>query len=567
MTKVIKQRTINTTFCQQLSHLHPVLQTIYASRGITSAKEIDYQLGHLLPWHDLKGIHAAVNCIADAMQNNHHIMVIADFDVDGATSCALAVRALRLFGAKQISYLVPNRFTMGYGLTPEIVNLAQQQGAHLLLTVDNGIASHAGVNAAKERGMQVVITDHHLPAATLPNADAIVNPNQPGDTFGSKNLCGVGVVFYVLLALRAHLLQQNRFADQTAPNMAQFLDLVALGTVADVVPLDFNNRILVHQGLQRIRKGQTKPGIKALLAVAGKTLTQLSATDLGFAVAPRLNAAGRLEDMSVGIECLLTEDIERARHIAEELDTLNQQRKLIEREMHTEALTFLRQTTLAEKDVPAGVCLYADNWHVGVIGILASRIKERVYRPVICFANENATTLKGSTRSIPGVHIRDVLDMISKHHPDIIEKFGGHAMAAGLSIQRDNYSTFQQLFAHYVHQVVDHDILTDTLCTDGELSDFSLDLADTLFAAGPWGQNFPEPVFQGKFTVVQQDRLGDRHLRFLLQTDKQVVQAIAFFVEEAIFSKQHTHIEIIYKLTSNEYKNLRKPQLIIEHFV
>jgi single-stranded-DNA-specific exonuclease len=572
MPKIIKQRTVDETVLKELAHLPEVMQRILAARGIKSAKEVDYQLAHLLPWNDLLGIQDAVTCLAEALKNDLHIVVIADFDVDGATSCALAVRALKEFGVKRISYLVPNRFTMGYGLTPEIVVLAQQQKADILLTVDNGIASHEGVAAAKSTGLKVVITDHHLPADTLPNADAIVNPNQHGDIFSSKSLCGVGVVFYVLLALRHHLVQQNAFPNNSAPNMAQFLDLVALGTVADLVSLDYNNRILVSQGLQRIRKGQTKPGIKALLTVAAKSLSHLNAADLGFAIAPRLNAAGRLEDMSVGIECLLTEDAAYAQQIAEELNALNQQRKSIEREMHSEALTILNKAAFLKKkesaeEVPAGVCLYADNWHVGVIGILASRIKERVYRPVVCFANDNETILKGSARSIPGVHIRDVLDIISKQYPQLILKFGGHAMAAGLTIKQQDFPLFQQAFANCVNQFVDQDILSDTLCTDGELSEFTLNFADTINAAGPWGQHFPEPLFRGKFKVLQKDNLGDKHLRLSLQSSLNSVEAMAFFVSEDMLSKRLDEIDIVYKLSVNEYRNIRRVQLIIEHFV
>lgn len=559
--KTIKNRYIDDSVVLDLPSIPLFLQKIFSTRGVKSPQDLDYHLKYLLPWDQLKGINEAVLCIASAIENDKKIVVVGDFDADGATSSALAVRALRAFGAKKVDYLVPNRFTMGYGLTPEIVVLAQQKQAELLITVDNGIASHEGVDAAHAAGMQVVITDHHLPAATLPHADAIVNPNQPGDTFPSKSLCGVGVVFYVMLALRAHL----KSAEPV--NMGQFLDLVALGTVADLVSLDYNNRILVQQGLLRIRKDQVKPGIKALLKVAGKSLTRLTAADLGFAIAPRLNAAGRLEDMSVGIECLLTDDVNVAEKIAEELNTLNLQRRDIEREMHMEAKELLKAASWPVENPPAGVCLYADTWHQGVIGILASRVKEQVYRPVICFANDNEEILKGSVRSIPGVHIRDALDAVHKKYPDLIIRFGGHAMAAGLTIKKENFTKFKNAFSDYLEKTIEPCFLTDTLLTDGVLSDFDLEIAELIHFSGPWGQGFPEPLFTGTFKVLHQGVMGDKHLRLTLKSNENMVEGVAFFVDRELLDKKMDEISIVYKFSVNEYREVRKPQLIVEEFI
>lgn len=549
-----------------LAHLPLVLQRIYQARGITEAQQLSYQLTDLLPWKNLLGIQEAAQLLLNAMRHERRIMIIADFDADGATSCALSVCALKMFGAQHVDYLVPNRFTMGYGLTPEIVEQARAQGAEVLMTVDNGIASHEGVQAARAMGMQVIITDHHLPASTLPMADAIVNPNQPNDPFPSKNLCGAGVAFYVMLALRAALMEQNWFGNQQPPNMAQLLDLVALGTVADVVPLDHNNRILVHQGLQRIRKGQGRCGIQALLKVAKKEVHRITATDLGFAIAPRLNAAGRLEDMRLGIACLLAQDPQEAQQIAEELDALNQQRKQIEQEMKFEAEELLNEIALTEEEVPAGVCLYSEYWHQGVIGILASRIKEQVHRPVICFAEDNATVIKGSARSIPGVHIRDVLDNVSKTHPDLIIKFGGHAMAAGLSIKKENFPLFQKAFAESVQQIITPEILTNHVYTDGELTEHTLELAETLQAAGPWGQHFPEPLFSGNFQVLNKSHINEKHIRFTLKTASQPIEALLFFATAESLSQEHNNINITYRLNINEYKQTKRLQLIIEDF-
>jgi single-stranded-DNA-specific exonuclease len=563
MTRIIVPYPIQPE-SSELAHLPPLLQRIYQARGVQHAQELDYQLSHLLPWNALSGIQQAAELLAEAIAAERHIMIIGDFDADGATSCALSLLALRAFGATRVDYLVPNRFTMGYGLTPEIVAMAKEQGAELLMTVDNGIASHAGVEAAHALGLPVIITDHHLSAATLPTAAAIVNPNQPGDTFPSKNLCGVGVAFYVMLALRAHLVAQNKFTEKQSPNMAQYLDLVALGTVADVVPLDHNNRLLVQQGLQRIRKGQARPGIMALLKVAGKNLTKLTATDVGYAIAPRLNAAGRLEDMRLGIECLLTDDLDLAQRIAQELNDLNQQRKHIEQEMRDEAEVLLKEAAWDQHNIPAGVSLYVETWHQGVIGILASRVKEQVHRPVICFAEESVDIIKGSARSIPGVHIRDVLDLISKQHPELIIKFGGHAMAAGLSIPKKNFTQFQTVFAHAVQQVVTPEILTNMLYSDGEISDFTLELAECLQAAGPWGQHFPEPLFNGKFKVQQVNILNEKHIRFTLQTGQQNIEAILFFADKAFLNHNFTEIDIAYRLNINEFRDVKRLQLIIE---
>jgi single-stranded-DNA-specific exonuclease len=566
--------------------LHPVLARLYAARAVQYADELDLSLERLLSPAALKHMDVAVALLAESVRAGERILIVADFDADGATSCALAVRALRSMGAHDVRYVVPNRFEYGYGLTPEIVAVAAQQQPQLLITVDNGISSIDGVRAAKALGMRVLITDHHLPGAELPAADAIVNPNQPGDDFPSKNLAGVGVVFYVMLALRAQLRASGWFADRTEakaaghaspgsgftqqnipePNLARLLDLVALGTVADVVPLDHNNRILVAQGLKRINQGQTCPGIRALLEVAGRTPERLVASDLGFVVAPRLNAAGRLTDMSLGIECLLSENEMAAVEMARQLDTLNRERRSIEAGMQEQALVALDKLHL-DGTLPHGLCLFDETWHQGVIGILASRIKDRVHRPVIAFAQVNDDEIKGSARSVPGLHIRDALDAVAAHHPGLLNKFGGHAMAAGLSLPRAHFDTFRIAFADEVARHLGADDLTGKVLTDGELlaEDMTMELAQSLRAGGPWGQGFPEPLFDGHFEVLGSRVVGEKHLRLTLRHPQgRSIEAIAFN-QAGLADVLGAHIEAAYRLEVNDYQGNRSLQLVIEH--
>ena len=479
--------------------LHPLLQRIYATRGISTQAELERGLERLLPFEGLRGLEQAIAILATAVMQNEKILVVGDFDADGATSTAVAIRALKSFGAKQVEFLVPNRFAFGYGLTPELVAVAKTLKPAVIVTVDNGIASHAGVAAAQLEGIRVVVTDHHLASATLPAADAIVNPNQPEDAFPSKNLAGVGVIFYVMLALRRHLLSLDWFKTQglEQPNMSRLLDIVALGTVADLVPLDYNNRILVHQGLGRMRKGFCVPGILALLEIAKKNYARVTTADLGFAVAARLNAAGRMDDMSLGINCLLTDDMNEAREIATKLNRLNEERRVVEQGMQEGALEILaRYQRQDQASLPKGICLFDESWHQGVIGILASRMKERVHRPVIIFAPANDGELKGSARSIPNVHIRDVLAHISGQYPELIKRFGGHAMAAGLSLERSAFDQFSAVFNARLSELLSEDDLQQIVHSDGELKEeeFTLSVAEMLDDAGPWGQAFPGPI-------------------------------------------------------------------------
>ncbi len=566
--------------------LHPVLARLYAARAVQHADELDLSLERLLPPDRLKNLDTAVALLAESLRAGQRILIVADFDADGATSCALAVRALRSMGAHDVRFVVPNRFEYGYGLTPEIVAVAAQQQPHLLITVDNGISSIEGVRAAKTLGLRVLITDHHLPGAELPAADAIVNPNQTGDDFPSKNLAGVGVIFYVMLALRAQLRASGWFADRTEaraaghgspdsgfadknipePNLARLLDLVALGTVADVVPLDHNNRILVAQGLKRINQGQTVPGIRALLEVAGRDAGRLAASDLGFVVAPRLNAAGRLTDMSLGIECLLTENETAAFEMAKQLDTLNRERRSIESGMQEQALEALDKLNL-EGSLPHGLCLFDESWHQGVIGILASRIKDRVHRPVIAFAKSNDDEIKGSARSVPGLHIRDALDAVAAHHPGLLSKFGGHAMAAGLSLPRAHFEKFRTAFAEEVARHLDADDFTGKVLTDGELlaEHMTMELAQSLRAAGPWGQGFPEPLFDGQFEVLGSRVVGEKHLRLTLrQPQGRSIEAIAFN-RAALQPSAGSRVEAAYRLDINSYQGNQTLQLVIEY--
>jgi len=571
MTHIIK-RTISEESAFS-ADIHPLLQRVYAARGVFADSELDKRLEQLLPYHALKGLTAAVELLYQAFLSQQRILIVGDFDADGATSCALAVSALINMGAAHVDYLVPNRFEYGYGLTPEIVAVAQKNTPALLITVDNGITSLAGVEAAKAAGMKVLITDHHLSGATLPAADAIINPNLPDDIFASKNLAGVGVVFYLMLALRSFLREKNWFAEQNRPlpNMAQYLDLVALGTVADVVPLDRNNRILVHQGLLRIRAGHARVGIKALLTVAGRQVHNLVASDLAFAVAPRLNAAGRLDDMSLGIAGLLTNDEARAFSIATQLDQLNDERRLIETQMQQQASQQLDQLNWHRlESCPSGVCLFDENWHQGVIGILASRVKDKLHRPVVVFAAANEQEIKGSARSVAGIHIRDIFQAIDAREPGLISRFGGHAMAAGLTLPRAHFQRFSQAFAEEINRVLSPAMLKRVIYSDGALEEqeITLDIASLLREAEPWGQAFPEPLFEGTFLLMDQRIVGGRHLkmRVCCVTGKKTFDAIAFNVDLACWPNHRCDkVYLGYKLDINEFNGRRNVQLIVEH--
>lgn len=549
--------------------VHPLLRRIFTARQAAGA-ELERGLSGLLAPGGLKGIDTAVDLLETALRQQQRILVVGDFDADGATSSALMMAALRETGASRVSYLVPDRFRFGYGLTPEIVDVALQQEPDLLITVDNGISSIEGVARAQEAGVRVLVTDHHLPGEQLPAADAIVNPNQPGDNFPSKALAGVGVAFYLMMALRSRLRDTGWFTEQgiAEPNLASYLDLVALGTVADVVPLDENNRLLVRQGLRRIRAGHCRPGIRALLEVAGRNVTRVIAADFGFAAGPRLNAAGRLDNMSLGIECLLSGSMQQATRLAKELDALNRERRDIEADMKADANRLLDAMSLDSDDLPAGFCLYDAGWHQGVIGILASRIKEQFHRPVIVFADAGEGILKGSARSIPGLHIRDVLDAVAARHPDVLNRFGGHAMAAGLSLEAARLDDFRQAFLAELERQLDETMLTGVLETDGELGpdDFNLALSELLRDAGPWGQGFPEPLFDGLFQVVSQRVVGERHLKLSLrpQAGGPVVDAIAFSQVERFVPAVGDRVRVVYRLDSNEYQGMLSLQLVVE---
>lgn len=551
-----------------LGDLPPLLTRLYAARGVRDEAELDKTLARLIPYQRLKGIDAAVDLLVQALDQRQRILIVGDFDADGATASTVGVLGLRLLGAAHVDYLVPNRFEFGYGLTPEIVAVALQREPQLLVTVDNGISSVEGVAAAKAAGLRVLVTDHHLPGHELPAADAIVNPNQPGCEFPSKALAGVGVIFYVLMALRARLRSLGRYANSPQPNIGELLDLVALGSVADVVPLDANNRILVHQGLERIRAGRARPGLKAILEVARREHGRITSTDLGFILGPRLNAAGRLDDMSLGIECLLSEDPELAREMAAQLDELNQDRKSIEQGMQREALAQLKD--LPVESMPFGLCLFDADWHQGVIGILASRLKERYHRPTIAFADAGDGLLKGSARSVPGFHIRDALDAVAAGNPQLISKFGGHAMAAGLTLPQENFSAFASAFDQEVRRQLQEEDLTGRLLSDGTLAveEFNLELARALRHAGPWGQHFPEPLFHGVFQLAEQRIVGERHLKVVLKTECGTVSldGIAFGVDREVWPNPTVRwVELAYKLDLNEFRGRETVQLMIAH--
>lgn len=571
--RTVKRRRQRLQEGQLPKHLHPVLKRVYAQRGISSPRQLETSLSQLIPAHRLSGMQAAVELLAATLMARQRILVMGDFDADGATSTALVMRALRAMGATALSYKVPNRFEYGYGLTPEIVRDGLALAPDLIITVDNGISSIDGVATARRHGIKVLVTDHHLPGEELPEAEAIVNPNLPDDEFPSKVLAGVGVIFYVMLALRGHLRRVGWFAAQgiAEPNMARYLDLVALGTVADVVALDHNNRVIVEQGLRRIRAGCCVPGISALLQVAGRNQSRAVSSDLGYAVGPRLNAAGRLEDMSIGIECLLTDDNSRAHHLAATLDALNRQRREIENRMQDEALILVRRaaTALDSASVPAGICLFDERWHQGVVGILAARLKERFHRPVIAFADAGNGDLKGSARSIPGLHMRDLLDEIATSHPGLIRKFGGHAMAAGLSLSKDRFHDFQEAFTQFAHRRRDENRLDGAIYSDGELNhdELSLEVAELLRNAGPWGQGFPEPEFDGVFKIVSQRIVGDRHMKLLLKMRgaPTSIDAIVFNYESLGWCDGLDTVHVVYRLDVNEYLNALTPQIVVTY--
>ena len=557
--------------------MHPLLKRVYSQRNINDVEELELGLEKLIPPEQFKGINEAVQLLIDALQRQQRVLIVADFDADGATSCVVALKALRQFGFQHTDYIVPNRFDYGYGLTPEIVELAKTRNPDLIITVDNGISSIEGVAAAKSAGIKTLITDHHLPGASAPDANAIVNPNQHGCNFPSKSIAGVGVIFYVMLALRAKLREMKWFEENSTaePKLADLLDLLALGTVADVVALDRNNRILVSEGLRRIRAGRTRPGINSLLEIAGRSSARLTASDLGFSVGPRLNAAGRLDDMSTGIECLLTDHEGTAYKLALQLDGMNKDRKQIEGDMREQAFKFLQEFSLEESDLPAALCIYDSRWHQGVVGILASRVKEKFNRPVIAFAdaNDSGNEIKGSARSIKGFHIRDALDAVASSNPGMISKFGGHAMAAGLSLEKDKLQDFTEAFQKQAAVLLNEELLQAQILSDGEIeqSEFSMETAAALIKAGPWGQEFPEPVFDGKFKVIQQRRVGENHLKLLLAPElapQQAIDAIAFNIDKQDWpAAEMTDIEIAYRLDINEFRGNQTLQLMVEHII
>ncbi|WP_264877907.1 single-stranded-DNA-specific exonuclease RecJ [Vibrio agarivorans] len=557
--------------------LDPLLRRLYLSRGITSDQQLIKTAKGLHSFRELHGIERAVELLFAAIRDNKRIIVVGDFDADGATSSALSVLALRMLGSSNVDYLVPNRFEDGYGLSPEVVDQVLELDAEVIMTVDNGVSSIDGVRYAKEKGLQVLVTDHHLPGHVLPNVDAMVNPNLEECAFPSKALAGVGVAFYLMMALCVHMRQQGWFAQQgvAEPKLMELIDLVALGTVADVVPLDDNNRILVHQGLQRIRAGLARPGIQALIEVAKRDASRLVATDFGFALGPRINAAGRLDDMSFGVELLMCNNIHAARRMANELDGLNQTRKEIEAGMKQEAMAFCERLQFGEdSQLPHGLVLFQRDWHQGVIGILASRIKEQFHRPVIAFADGGEGTIKGSCRSIPGLHMRDTLDRIDTQNPGLILKFGGHAMAAGLTIEEKHFEKFAQLFDEAVKQDIDEAALKGILLSDGELKpeEFSMQTAELLRGGGPWGQAFPEPMFDGEFKVLHQKLVGEKHLKLMVEPlfkghpTNIMLDGIAFNVDlrrwpDASVKK----VKLAYRLDINEFRGNSSLQLMVEH--
>jgi single-stranded-DNA-specific exonuclease len=565
-TVQVKKRSVLDPVPINLS-CSPLLTQLYINRGISSASELDNSTQSLLHAQQLKGITTACELLYQALLTSQKIIVVGDFDADGATSTALSILALRGLGFTNIDYLIPNRFDYGYGLSPEIVDLAITKGAQVLMTVDNGISSISGAKHAKEKGLKLLITDHHLPGAETPQADAIVNPNQVGCGFPSKNLAGVGVAFYVMLALRAFMQNKNYFTHLKAPNLAKLLDIVALGTVADVVVLDANNRTLVHQGLARIRAGVCRVGISALISVAKRNQAQLVASDLGFSLGPRLNAAGRLDEMSFGVELLLCENVEQANILANELDALNQSRREIEQGMQEEALKTLANLSLDENNIPHAICLFEKEWHQGVIGLVASRIKEKYYRPTFAFAKANNSEIKASARSSPGIHIRDMLDLVDKKIPGVILKFGGHAMAAGLSLKETDFELFSKTLNRVLEEQVDNDLLNNVILCDGQLKgqQFSLEQAQELRDAGPWGQGFPAPLFDGEFKLLQQRLVGSQHLKMTLELESKTIEAIAFNIDVEFWPNPMVkNVYCVYRLDINEFRGNRTVQMLVE---
>jgi len=552
-------------------NLPPILRRLYAARGVTSDEQLSYALKHLASPFQLRGIDGAVELLAEAIDRQQKVLVLGDFDADGATSTAVAMLGLSMLGLGDIDFRVPSRFADGYGLTPGIIERLKEEGElpDLLVTVDNGISAIEGVRTARDMGIRVVVTDHHLAGEVLPDADAIVNPNQPGCPFLSKNAAGVGVMFYVLTALRKHLREDSRLP-QPEPNLGCLLDLVALGTVADVVPLDHNNRIFVEQGLRRIRQGEARPGILALLEVAGRDHTRISSTDLGFVVGPRLNAAGRLDDMSVGIACLLADDPDEARRLARELDTFNRERRTIERDMKSQARELLASMSLDIDGLPWGLALFDPDWHQGVIGILAARIREQTHRPTIAFApDDDGEHLKGSARSIPGLHIRDALAVVDTRHPGLLKKYGGHAMAAGMTIARADLDAFSDAFDKAVRDALTPEDLEAAIITDGPLGtdELNLDTACLLKRAGPWGQHFPEPVFDGEFRVVSQRIVGQNHLKLVLQPADGggIIDGIAFNTGPEVPDYTRSGARLVYKPDANTFRGQTNLQLLVDY--
>ncbi len=573
MQKIISRRPNVDTSALPL-HLPDILKQIYAARGVSNSEELELSIQSMLKPNTLKGMDEACRLLFAAIKNKQRIIIVGDFDADGATSSALMMQGLSLLGSSNHDFIVPNRFEYGYGLTPEISDMAKQAGADVIVTVDNGISCIAGVARAKELGCMVIVTDHHLPGMEQPAADAIVNPNQNGCEFASKALAGVGVAFYLMASLRQVMRQHNWFAENALvePNMGQLLDLVALGTVADVVSLDKNNRILVDQGLKRIRAGATRPGIQALIEVSGKQQHKLVASDFGFGLGPRINAAGRLDDMALGIKCLLANDLNLARVMAKDLDDLNKTRREIESGMQAEAEQVLKSVNFSESNLPSAIALYQEDWHQGVIGIVAGRLKEKFHRPTIVFAKGAQTPqgieVKGSARSIPGLHIRDLLEHIDSQHPTLIKKFGGHAMAAGLSIDELDFDEFSTLFNQYAEQWLNEEMLEGKILTDGELdkSAFTLEFAQLLKESGPWGQNFPEPVFDNHFKLIQQRIVGEKHLKMIVEIDGLAIDAIAFNVDVQQWpNHQCQWLHLAYKLDVNEFRGKQSLQLLVDY--
>ncbi len=572
-TAVKLSRRIVPNTLPELTGCSDLLTRIVASRGVSEAAELSSALKSLLPVSTLKGIDVATERLLQALLAQQRVLIVGDFDADGATATALSMRALRSFGFQHVDYIVPNRFEYGYGLTPEIIDVAQPYKPQLIITVDNGISSVEGVDYAAQQGVDVIVTDHHLPGKKLPNAAAIVNPNQIDDSFVSKNLAGVGVVFYLMLAFKQALLKQGYFEKYQlpVPNLVQWLDLVALGTVADVVVLDANNRILVEQGLRRIRSGQCSQGILALLRLGKKDYRRACSQDLGFICGPRLNAAGRLDDMSLGIECLLTDSAATAHEFAAELDTMNSTRRELESGMKQSALSQLDAVDLDPDSLPAVICLFDEEWHQGIVGIIAARIRERYYRPCLIFAPGTDGEIKGSGRSIPGVHMRDVIDRVATLHPGLVEKFGGHAMAAGLSIRKEDYHEFQKALLTVTEGVTSDTTFKEEILSDGALEQahFCLETASELEQAIPWGQGFPAPIFDDEFQIVEKKELKQAHLKLLLRAKGQqsAINAIAFNVDMQKWPAIGGKVHLLYQLSINEYNGVRSLQLIVQRLL